>query len=259
MSARRKFIAGNWKMTKTATEGKELVTDILRLLSEAKFDDADVIVCPPYTALVAIGELLANQGDVILGAQNLHHEAKGAYTGEVSASMLKDLYCRYVITGHSERREYFGETDELINKKSKIALEAGLRPIICVGEKLEDREANKTFDVIKQQCKGSFANFSPEDWANVIVAYEPVWAIGTGKTATPEQAQEVHAFIREQIKEIADETIANRMRILYGGSVKPSNAEELCSEDDIDGALVGGASLEAESFVDICKNACASA
>ena len=249
---RKKIIAGNWKMNKTATETKTLVPEINELLG--KFDQAEVVICPPFTALQSAQEALGSHSDIALGAQNLHQAANGAYTGEISAAMLRDLFCRYVIVGHSERRQYFGETDALVNEKAKVALKANLRPIICVGETLAEREAGKMETVVVSQTKASCADFSEDDWNNVVIAYEPVWAIGTGKTATPAQAQEVHALIRKTITEIAGKTVADKLRIQYGGSVKPENAQELLNQPDIDGALVGGASLDAESFVAIVKN-----
>ncbi len=254
MPIRRKIIAGNWKMNKTATESKILVTDILEQLG--KFDEAEVVICPPFTALVSAQEALGSRTEVDLGAQNMHFETSGAYTGEISAAMLKDLFVRFVILGHSERRQYFDETDESVNKKAKAAIAARLRPIICVGETLAEREAGKMAAVVTKQIKASFAGFSDEDWAITVVAYEPVWAIGTGKTASPEQAQEVHALIRATVESIGGKAVADKIRIQYGGSVKPDNAQLLLNQPDIDGALVGGASLDAESFVAIIKNAC---
>jgi triosephosphate isomerase len=251
MFIRRKIIAGNWKMNKTATEARSLAADIKNELGT--FDLADIVVCPTFTSIHAVQEELESSTNIAIGAQNLHQEKSGAYTGEISASMLRDLYCRYVIIGHSERRQYFGETDALINKKTKLALATNLRPIVCVGETLQEREGNKTFDVIATQVKGSLAGLSEEEWLETVIAYEPVWAIGTGKTASSAQAQEVHAFIRKLVQEIAGETVARKVRIQYGGSVKADNARELLTQDDIDGALVGGASLEAKSFAAIIK------
>ena len=254
MSYRRKIIAGNWKMNKTATEAKTLVAELEEKLD--KFDEAEVVICPPYTALQTCQQALDAHAHIILGAQNMHHEASGAFTGEISAGMLRDLFCRYVILGHSERRQYFLETNELVNKKAHAALKAHLKPIICVGETLEERESGKMEKVIVTQIKGSCAGLSEENWDDVVIAYEPVWAIGTGKTATPAQAQEVHALIRSTIGKIASKTVAEKVRIQYGGSVKPDNAQVLLNQPDIDGALVGGASLDAASFVAIIKNAC---
>ncbi|MDR1304345.1 MAG: triose-phosphate isomerase [Verrucomicrobiales bacterium] len=252
---RKKIIAGNWKMNKTATETKVLVPEIKDRLG--KFDQAEVVICPPFTALQAAQEALGAHSDIALGAQNLHQAAGGAYTGEISAAMLRDLFCRFVILGHSERRQYCAETDALVNEKARVALKASLRPIICVGETLAEREAGHMAQVVTRQTQGSCAGFAEDDWNNVVIAYEPVWAIGTGKTATPAQAQEVHALIRATVSGFAGKTVADKLRIQYGGSVKPDNAQELLNQPDIDGALVGGASLDAASFVAIIKNACA--
>lgn len=254
MKHRRTVIAGNWKMNKTASEAVDLVNNLVHHWK--KVHNVDVIICPPFTALQACKEVIDQSSEIYLGAQNMHEEASGAYTGEISAAMLKDLWCKYVIVGHSERREYFKESDELVNKKAKAAIAANLNPIICVGETLQEREAGKMEKVVTTQVKGSCAQFAEEDWARTIIAYEPVWAIGTGKTASPEQAQEVHALIRNTVRELAGEKIADKLQIQYGGSVKPDNARELLGQRDIDGALVGGASLDAESFVEIIKNAC---
>lgn len=254
MSIRRKIIAGNWKMNITAPEAKTLVTDILEKLN--KFDVAEVVICPPFTSIVACQEALGNRSEIDLGAQNMHAEVCGAYTGEISAAMLKSLFVRFVILGHSERRQYFGETDASVNKKAKAAIAARLRPIICVGETLAEREAGKMSAVVTKQVLASCADFTEDDWPVCVLAYEPVWAIGTGKTASPEQAQEVHALIRHTIETLAGKPIADKLRIQYGGSVKPENAQLLLNQEDIDGALVGGASLDAESFVAIIKNAC---
>jgi triosephosphate isomerase len=251
MAIRKKIIAGNWKMNKTTTETKSLVRSIKDKLG--KFDQAEVVICPPFTALQTAQETLGSHSDIALGAQNLHQSAGGAHTGEISAAMLRDLFCRYVIVGHSERRQYFAESDGLVNEKARVALKSSLRPILCVGETLAEREAGKMESVLTTQTRGSCANFGEEDWNNVLIAYEPVWAIGTGKTATPAQAQEAHALIRQTIGEIAGKTIADKIRIQYGGSVKADNAKELLNQPDIDGALVGGASLDADSFVAIIK------
>ncbi len=245
---RKKFIAGNWKMNKTIKESIALVRDLKVLVRST---DKDVLVCPPFVALADVREILKNS-NIKLGAQNMHHEDSGAYTGEISPLMLKDL-CEYVIVGHSERRAYFDEDNSTVNRKIKKALEHGLKPIVCVGEKLEEREAGKTKEIVGNHVKGAFEGLSNKDALNVTVAYEPVWAIGTGKTATAEQAEEVHRFIRDLIKESYDRQTAEKIRILYGGSVKPENASELLSKKDIDGALVGGASLDAEKFSKIAK------
>lgn len=246
---RKPFIAGNWKMNKTITEAIELVNNLKRELVDIQ--EADIVVCPVFTALSEVSDLVVDS-NIGLGAQNLYWQDSGAFTGEVSAPMLKDAGCQYVIIGHSERRKYFGETDETVNKKIKAALKIGLSPIVCVGETLEEREAGKTIEVVKAQLSGGFEKI--EDLSNITIAYEPVWAIGTGKTATPDQAQEVHKFIREWISRKYSAQVAESLRILYGGSVKPSNTKELMNQEDIDGSLVGGASLEAASFVEIVKN-----
>jgi len=251
---RRTVIAGNWKMNKTSTEAVELLNDIIHHWK--KVHNVDVIICPPFTALQACKDIIGQSSEISLGAQNMSAEPSGAYTGEISAGMLKDLWCKYVILGHSERREYFKETDAEVNQKAKAAIAASLNPIICIGETLKEREGDKMEKVVTSQLKGSCDGFGEDEWERTIIAYEPVWAIGTGKTATPEQAQEVHQLIRNTVREIATEKIASKLQIQYGGSVKPGNAQELLSQTDIDGALIGGASLDAESFVDIIKNAC---
>ena len=247
---RRILIAGNWKMNKTATEAAALVTEIKRDVFD--IDNVDILVCPPFTALAVVGDVVRDS-NVSLGAQNMYFEDKGAYTGEISTAMLKDCGCTHVIIGHSERRTIFNESDETINKKVKKALEAGLISILCIGEKLEEREANKTFEVITNQLEGDLAGIDSDNIKKIIIAYEPVWAIGTGKTATSEQAQEAHAFIRNLIKEKYDSVVADGIIILYGGSMKPANVEELVSQPDVDGGLIGGASLEAASFVELVK------
>ncbi|MDF3130959.1 triose-phosphate isomerase [Kiritimatiellaeota bacterium B1221] len=249
---RKKIIAGNWKMNKTVSEAQNLADAIKRDLdSEAK---VDVVLCPPFTAISAVSQAVSGT-QIAVGAQNMHFEASGAYTGEISAEMLREQYCRYVILGHSERRQYFGETDESVNKKTVAALAAGLKPIVCVGETLEEREADKYEDVIRTQINGGLAGLSEADLKNVVIAYEPVWAIGTGKTASPEQAQEVHAFIRSLLVELSSQATADTVRIQYGGSMKPGNAAELLSKPDIDGGLIGGAALDAPSFIGIVKAA----
>jgi len=250
---RKIIIAGNWKMNNDLTQTEKLIVDLKNLLQNEK-PNCDVIVCPPYTSLSEASKLLKGS-QIKLGAQNMHFEENGAFTGEVSASMLKSVGCEYVILGHSERRHIFGESNEMINKKIKKALYAGLKPIFCVGELLEDRENGTTNDVVKKQILKGLAEISADDMKNIIVAYEPVWAIGTGKTASPAQAQEVHEFIRDLIEITYSLEIANDLVIQYGGSVKPDNAKELISQKDIDGALVGGACLKADSFVGIIKGA----
>lgn len=231
-------------------EAKALVQSLKDLVKDVT--NVEIVVCPPFISLHAVKDMLAGSR-IGLGAQNLYWEKSGAFTGEVSAPMLKSVGCTYVIIGHSERRTYFGETDETVNKRIFAALAEGLKPIVCIGETLEEREAGKTFEVIKRQVEGGLANLSVEQMATVVIAYEPVWAIGTGKTATPAQAQEVHAFIRKLLNDIFGQTTAEATRIQYGGSVKPDNAAELMAQPDIDGALVGGASLKADSFEKIIK------
>lgn len=247
---RKPFIAGNWKLNKTNAEAVTLVTELKRELSEV--DSVEMAVCPIYIALPDVIDAL-KESNIGVGAQNIYWEDSGAFTGEVSGPVLKNIGVQYVIIGHSERRQYFGETDETVNKRLGAALKHGLVPIVCVGETLEEREADKTFDVIKTQIKGALNGYGSEDLSTLVIAYEPVWAIGTGKTATPDQAQEVHQFIRGLITELYDESFAQSVRIQYGGSVKPENITELISQADIDGALVGGASLKTESFAGIIK------
>lgn len=250
---RKTVIAGNWKMNNDLKESEKLIVELKNLLQNEK-PNCDVIVCPPYTSLSEASKLLKGS-QIKLGAQNMHFEENGAFTGEVSASMLKSVGCEYVILGHSERRHIFGESNEMINKKIKKALSAGLKPIFCVGELLEERENGSTNDVVKKQILKGLAEISADDMKNIIVAYEPVWAIGTGKTASPAQAQEVHEFIRDLIEITYSLEVANDLVIQYGGSVKPDNAKELISQKDIDGALVGGACLKADSFLGIIKGA----
>ena len=247
---RRPIIAGNWKMYTTASEGGALADAIRAQASD--LDGIDLVLCPPYTGLAAVAERL--QGSAIgLGAQNMHWEAEGAFTGEVSAKMLLTAGCSYVILGHSERRAYFGETNEGVHRKTVVALASGLTPIVCVGETLEQREADQTDTVVTTQVREALSGIDAADLARVVVAYEPVWAIGTGRVATPEQANAVHRCIRSLLTDLAAADLAQRIRIQYGGSVKPDNAGTLLSESDIDGALVGGASLEAESFLAIAR------
>ncbi|HOP49985.1 MAG TPA: triose-phosphate isomerase [Ignavibacteriales bacterium] len=248
---RKKVIAGNWKMHNNVQETKDLINGIKEGLKEFK-PNCEIIVCPTFTNLLTAANELAGT-EIKLGAQNMFYEDKGAFTGEISADMLKSVCAEYVILGHSERRTIFGETDEIINKKILKALEKGLKPIFCIGETLEEREKNLTFNVVKNQIVNGLKNVSADNMKNIIIAYEPVWAIGTGKTATKEQAQEVHAFIRELLKEIYNSEVAENVIIQYGGSVKPENAAELLSQPDIDGALVGGACLKADSFLSIIK------
>jgi triosephosphate isomerase len=249
---RKKVIAGNWKMNKTASEAITLTKDIVAQVGRET--SVDIVLCPPFTALAAVAHVLEGQA-VKLGGQNMHPEKNGAYTGEVSAEMLRTLYVTHVILGHSERRSYFGETDAFINKKVLTALANELKPILCVGESLAEREAGSTLAVVQRHIEGGLAGVKPEQITTVIIAYEPVWAIGTGKVATTAQAQEVHAFIRDLLTKLYGAPLAQKVRILYGGSMKPSNAAELLAEKDIDGGLIGGAALEAKSFIELVKAA----
>ena len=242
---RRKLIAGNWKMYKSVAEAMALVEEIGKGTAGAP---ADALVAPPYTALAA-AVAAAKGSSVAVAAQNMHFEKEGAFTGEVSAPMLRDIGVTHVILGHSERRQYFAETDEGVAKKTKVALDNGLLPISCLGETLSEREAGKTMDVVKRQVDAILNAVSADEAKKVVIAYEPVWAIGTGKVATPEQAQEVHAFIRRRVALSHGDPVGAAVRILYGGSVKPDNVKGLMALPDVDGALVGGASLKADSFL----------
>jgi triosephosphate isomerase len=248
--ARTKLMAANWKMYKTPDQTREFFRDFLPQVSGHTRDD--IVVCPPYVDLAAVVEA-AKGSNVAIGGQNVHWKPEGAFTGEISASMLLAVGVTHAIIGHSERRQYFGETDDTVNLRLKAALEAGLTPICCVGEVLEEREAGLTDDVLRRQCVRAFHAISAKKAAKLVVAYEPVWAIGTGKTATPELAAEAHAVIRKEATEIFGEEFAARLRILYGGSVKPDNASALMAHEEIDGALVGGASLDPKSFAAIVK------
>jgi len=251
---RKKLIAGNWKMNKTAAEGAALAQEIA--VAVGRETAVDVVLCPPFTALESVGHALEGQA-VRLGAQNMHAEKSGAFTGEVSAEMLRALYVTHVILGHSERRAGCGETDAVVNGKVRGALAHELKPIICVGETLAEREAGATLAVVRRQTEAALAGVKPEQLTTVVVAYEPVWAIGTGKVATTAQAQEVHAFLRGLLTQLYGPALAAKVRILYGGSMKPSNAADLLAQPDIDGGLIGGASLEARSFVELVKAALA--
>jgi triosephosphate isomerase len=244
---RKPIIAGNWKMNKSIDEAVSLASDVKRDLGD--FMDAEIVVCPPFTALKAVCDTITGT-QIKLGAQDMHWEKEGAFTGEISAGMLRDVFCRYVIIGHSERRAFFHETNETVNMKVKAALAAALRPIMCVGETLDERKAGVMKDVVRAHVERGLQG-TQDAISNVTIAYEPVWAIGTGQTATPQQAQEVHAFIRGLVAKMFGEAAASGMRILYGGSVKPANAKELFGQPDIDGGLIGGAALDAKSFVDI--------
>lgn len=247
---RKLIIAGNWKLNKTIEESVELAQAIKAKAANIK--DVDIVLCPVFTALSDVNKNI--RGSALgLGAQDVYWQDAGAFTGEVSVPLLKDAGCGYIIVGHSERRQFFHETNETVNQKVKAILAHGLIAIVCVGESLEEREAGKTFDVIKEQVTLSLKGLSAEDFKKIVIAYEPVWAIGTGKTATPAQAQEVHAFIRSLVKDMQGDGVAEAVRIQYGGSVKPDNAKELMGQKDIDGALVGGASLKVDSFLGIIE------
>jgi triosephosphate isomerase len=250
--ARKVIIAGNWKMNKTASEAVALVEELKGKVEG--ITDTDIVVCPTFTSLCAV--LKAVDGtNIKVGAQNVHWAESGAFTGEISAKMLKESGVEYVIIGHSERRQYFGETDETVNNRLKAALASGLKPIVCIGELLEEREGGQTESVLEAQLIKGFEEISAEQMKGIVVAYEPVWAIGTGKTATPEMAQETHSYIRNVLEGMFDADTAQAVRIQYGGSMKPDNAEELVAQEDIDGGLIGGASLKAEDFSQLIKNA----
>ncbi len=247
---RQKIIAGNWKMYKINSEALELVRQLSKRLEKNPVSKSKVVVCTPATALSAVSEALKGS-PIEVGAQNIFWEKEGAYTGEISAGMVKSTGAEWTIIGHSERRRYFKEDENTINKKIKVALDNKLKVIFCVGETLEEREQNLTRDIVSNQVEWGLKGYSEKQLQNVVIAYEPVWAIGTGKTATPEQAEEVHAFIRDILEALFNDKVGKNMSILYGGSVKPDNAEELLSQEDIDGALVGGASLKADDFYKI--------
>ncbi len=242
---RKPIIAANWKMYKTISEGKDFITNFLPKVKDVY--DKEIVIAMPYTLLFVAGEMLKGT-NVKLSAENMYVEEKGAFTGEISPLMLKDVGCSYVILGHSERRKYFKETDDFVNQKMLVALKYGIIPIVCIGETLEEREQGKTLEVIGKQIKGSLSKLSTLDAEKIVIAYEPVWAIGTGKNATPQQAQEVHEFIRKKYAEIYGSIPSEKVRILYGGSIKPENFKEIMAQKDVDGGLVGGASLEVESF-----------
>ncbi|WP_353893829.1 triose-phosphate isomerase [Proteinivorax hydrogeniformans] len=249
MTNRIPILAGNWKMNKTASESEKFFEEVAEKLD---VDEVEAVVCPPFTSLQAAKSLLSNSS-IKLGAQNVHFEEKGAYTGEISPDMLKDLGVEYVIVGHSERRAMFGESDEIVNKKVLAVINSKMKPILCVGETLEEKEDNKTEEVCKTQVEEGLKGLTKAQLENVVIAYEPVWAIGTGKSATKEDANETIAFIRNTVKEFASNDVAQQIRIQYGGSVKPENISDYMAMSDIDGALVGGASLKVPSFVDIVK------
>ncbi len=244
---RKPIIAGNWKMHKTASEAVDFINQFKGLMGNT---DVEVALCVPFTQLWAVKEALKGSS-IKIGAQNMHYEDKGPFTGEISAAMLKEIGIDYCIIGHSERRQYFGETDETINKKLHSAFKNDIVPILCVGESLEEREGSKTEEVVRRQVNADLKGLDAEQVSQLIIAYEPIWAIGTGKTATPEQANETIALIREIIKEMFNDEISEKIRIQYGGSVKPENASDIMNQEDIDGALVGGASLKPKDFIEI--------
>ncbi len=251
---RRKIIAANWKMNMTNDEAEGFLETFLLEVGDEK--RVDVVLVPSFTTLAKVSEKLSSVQNVKLGAQNMHWEKPGAFTGEISAEMLRELFVRYVVLGHSERRALFGETDAIVNKKTKAALAATMTPIVCIGETLAERDAGQVETVLETQLRGSLADLTPAQIEDLVLAYEPVWAIGTGRTATPQQAQEAHAFIRKTLAAISDDAIAGKVRIQYGGSVKPANTADLMSQPDIDGALVGGASLEPRGFAEIIQATC---
>ncbi len=251
---RKTIIAGNWKMYKTIPEAIELSNGLKRELFKLDKEAIEIVLCPPYTALSEVAEIIS-ESNIQLGGQDVYWQEEGAFTGEVSPKMLRDIGCDFVIIGHSERRQYFYETNDTVNKKVKAALNAGLKPIMCVGETLAQRERNETFKVIDDHVLNGLKDISAGDILNVVIAYEPVWAIGTGKTASPAQAQEVHGYIRKLLAKMYNQDTADALRIQYGGSVKPDNIIELMNQPDVDGALVGGASLKVDSFSDLVRKA----
>ncbi|WP_017259257.1 triose-phosphate isomerase [Pedobacter arcticus] len=250
---RKKIVAGNWKMNKNYTDGLSLFSEVVNMVKDEVRGNQQVVVCAPYIHLHSLAALANGHQQVSVGAQNAHQEESGAYTGEISASMLSSVGVEYVILGHSERRQYFGEDNALLAKKTDIALANGLKPIFCIGETLTEREGGTYFDVVKSQLAEGTFHLSEADFGKLVIAYEPVWAIGTGVTASSAQAQEIHAFIRKEIAGKYGETVAQDTTILYGGSCNPKNADELFSQADIDGGLIGGASLKSRDFVDIAK------
>ncbi len=251
--SRRLVVAGNWKMNKTAAEGKALVEE-LKTRVAAVAPEVEIVVCPPFTTLGAVVEAAAGSR-IRVGAQNVHWAPNGAFTGEISAEMLKTSGVEYVIIGHSERRQYFGETNATVNQRLKAALAAGLKPIVCIGESLEEREGGRTEAVLAAQLEGGLADLTPEMMQQVVLAYEPVWAIGTGRTATPEMAEATHAFIRGTLERLFGAAVAAGVVVQYGGSMKPGNARELVAQADIDGGLIGGAALKADSFAELIEQA----
>lgn len=253
--SRTPMVAGNWKMYKTSGEGAILVQDLERIVRNI-WDEVEIVVCPPFTALKSVSTVIEYDSlNIRLGAQNMHWESEGAYTGEIAPRMLEEFSCDYVILGHSERREYFGETDAIVNRKVKAAIAAGIKPIMCVGESLDTREADQTDSFVRSQVRGGLEGVEASAAGEIVVAYEPIWAIGTGRTPTPEMANDVCRTIRATVGAMFGQDVAMKVRILYGGSVKPENARMFFSEPDIDGALVGGAALKADSFADIIEAA----
>ena len=250
---RKKIVGANWKMNMMQAESARFVESLL--LEIGDMADVEVVIVPPFTAIAKVMEALGSAQNIKVGAQNMHWERSGAFTGEISAALLRDLFVHYVVLGHSERRRLFGETNEIVNRKVRAAHEASLRPIVCVGETLDQRDRGNVDKILSIQLRGSVAGLESKQLQETVIAYEPVWAIGTGRNATPEQAQEAHAFIRRTLRDMADDTTAERVRIQYGGSVKPENARDLMSQPDIDGALVGGASLDPRSFAQIVNAA----
>ena len=249
---RRPIIAGNWKMNKTIEEAVSIAVGLKRKFYT--FSEADIVICPPFTALSKVHDQILDSS-IMLGAQDMHWEESGALTGEISPGMLKDVGCRYIITGHSERRTIFGETDEDVNKKLKVILKHGMIPIMCIGEQLDERDNGMMLEVLEKQLTRDLKGLTKEQAVRIIIAYEPIWAIGTGRTATPQQSQEAHKYIRDFIERLYDRDTAVRIRIQYGGSVKPDNIAQLMAQEDVDGALVGGASLDVNSFTEIVENA----
>ena len=250
---RKKIVAGNWKMNLDYSEGVSLFSEIVNMVRDEKKGDQHVVICAPYIHLNSLAQLAAGAGVVQIGAQNSHQNESGAYTGEISAKMIKSTGCEYVLVGHSERRQYFAESDTLLAEKTVVALKNGLTPIFCVGETLDERNNGSYYQVLETQLTDGLFNLSAEDFVKVVIAYEPVWAIGTGLTASPEQAQDIHAFIRSKVDAKYGMTIADDTTILYGGSCNPKNAPELFAQPDIDGGLIGGASLKSRDFTDIVK------
>ena len=251
---RKKIVAGNWKMNKTFEEAQALVSEVVNMINDEVNNEAQIVLCPSFPFLATISKTIDGNANVHLGAQNCHQNESGAYTGEVSAGMLQSVGVEYVILGHSERRQYFYEDDQLLEAKVKAVLKQGLSPIFCIGESLEQREQDLTFSILETQLSEGLFHLSNEEFDRVVIAYEPIWAIGTGKTASSQQAQEVHAFIREQIARHYDAEAAQNTTILYGGSCNPGNARELFACPDIDGGLIGGASLKSRDFLDIIKS-----